>query len=74
MNKLNLNNSKNFKPKNNSLNVQTFFNLQNQPTFHSEERLVNLVRGRECFVGLSTFLVYAYKKEFNSLTNGKVPA
>ena len=28
------------------------------PTFHSEERLVNLVRGRECFVGLSMILVY----------------
>ena len=29
------------------------FNLQNHPTVHSEERLVNLVRGREHFVGLS---------------------
>ena len=38
-----------------------FFNLQNHPTFHSEERLVNLVRGRECFVGLSILLVFAGK-------------
>ena len=30
-----------------------FFDLQNHPTFHSEERLANLVRRRECFVGLS---------------------
>ena len=29
--------------------------LHNHPIFHSEERLVNLVRGRECFVGLSTY-------------------
>ena len=33
--------------------MQIFFNLQNHPTFHSEERLVNLVRRRECSVGLS---------------------
>ena len=47
------------KTKNNSLTVNTFFNLQNHPTFHSEERLVNLERGRECCVGLSILLVYA---------------
>ena len=35
-----------------SLTVKT---LHNHPIFHSEERLVNLVRGRECFVGLSTY-------------------
>ena len=42
-----------YKSKNNSLTVQIFFNPQNHPTFDSEERLVNLVRGRECFGGLS---------------------
>ena len=44
--------------KNNALIIQIFYNLQNQPTFHSEERLVNLARGREFFVGLSISLVY----------------
>ena len=33
------------------------YNLQNHPTFHSEERLINLARGRECFVDLSTYIV-----------------
>ena len=47
------------KTKNNSLKLQFFSNLQNHPTFTSEERLVNLQRGRECFVGLSVLLVYA---------------
>ena len=28
------------------------------PTFHSEERLVNLIKGREYFVGLSVLIVY----------------
>ena len=32
------------------LSVNIFFSLQNHPTFHSEEQLVNLARGRECFV------------------------
>ena len=32
-------------------------NLKNYPTFHWEERLVNLGRGRECLVGLSILLV-----------------
>ena len=43
--------------KNNTLTVRIFYNLQNPPTFHSEERLVNLARGRECFVGLSIYTV-----------------
>ena len=34
-----------------------FFNLQNSPTFHSEERLVNLARGRVCFVVLSIYII-----------------
>ena len=33
-----------------------FYNLQNHPTFHSEQRVVNLERRRECFVGLSVLL------------------
>ena len=41
------------KSKNNSLTVQIFCNLKNHPTFHSVDRLANLVRGRECCVGLS---------------------
>ena len=36
-----------------------FFNLQNHPTFHGEERLVNLERRRECLVGLSILIFYA---------------
>ena len=43
--------------KNNALIIQIFYNLQNHPTFRSEERLVNLARGRECFVCLYTLLV-----------------
>ena len=46
------------KSKNNPLTVQLFYDLQNHPTFHSKERLVNLVRLRECFVGLPILLVY----------------
>ena len=38
--------------------MHPFFNLQNHSTFHSQERLVNLERGRECFVGLSMLLVH----------------
>ena len=41
------------------MTVHIFLNLQNHPTFHSEERLINVVRERECFVGLSRLLVYA---------------
>ena len=40
------------------MTAQLFFNLQNGPTLHSEERLVNIVRGRECFVGLFKTFVY----------------
>ena len=39
------------------LTGQIFLSLQNQPTFNSEERLVNLERGSECFAGLSILLV-----------------
>ena len=39
------------KMKNNSLTIHIFFSLQNRdPAVHAEERLVNLERGRECFV------------------------
>ena len=40
------------------MTVQFFSNLKIHPTFHSEERLVNLVRRREFFAGLSILLVY----------------
>ena len=46
------------KNKNNTLTVHIFYNLQNHPTFLSDERLVNWARGRECFVGLSVLIVY----------------
>ena len=32
--------------------------IVNHPTFHSDERLVNLERGRECFVSLSILIVW----------------
>ena len=55
-----------FKTKNNKQNnlltVDIFFNLQNHPAFHSEERLVNLVRGKECFVSQSILLAYVLDK------------
>ena len=41
------------------IHCKTNLNLQNNSTFHSEESLVNLERGRECFVGLSILLFYA---------------
>ena len=44
--------------KNKTLSVQIFLNLQNHPTFQSEERLANLARGRDCFVGLSILLSF----------------
>ena len=47
-----------FQTKDNLLNVQIFPNLQNPPIFHSEERLVNVERGRKGFVCLSLLLVY----------------
>ena len=47
---------KNYKQRN-TLIVQIFYNLQNHPPFHSEGRLVNLARGWECFVGLSTSIL-----------------
>ena len=47
-----------FKTKNNTWNVQIFYNLQNHPTFRSEEWLVNLGRGKECFAGLSILFVF----------------
>ena len=42
MNKLKLNDFLKTTSKNNSLTVQILVHLQNHPTFHSEERLVNL--------------------------------
>ena len=52
--------------KNNSLTVKIFFNLQNYPIFRSEERLVNLVKGRECFAGQSIIMA---KTRFNLLSS-----
>ena len=49
---------KKLKTTNNLLTLQIFFNLQNHPTFHSKERLVNFERVRDCLVGLSILLVY----------------
>ena len=63
---------KKLKTKNNSLTVQIFFNLQNHSTFHSEERLVKLARGRECFVGLSILLVYMISR-VRSIVRGTTP-
>ena len=40
------------------MTVQIFLNLLIHPTFHSEKRLVNSIRRRECFVGLSVLFVY----------------
>ena len=48
------------------MNVQIFPNLQNPPIFHSEERLVNVERGRECFC-LSIFIISLWFKCFNIL-------
>ena len=59
--------------KNNSLTVQIFFIFQNYPTFHSEERLANLVRGRECFVGLSMFMTCEHGGEEGGVCVGVEP-
>ena len=40
------------------LDCTVLYNLRNRPTFHAEERLVNLARGRECFVDLSIYIRY----------------
>ena len=46
------------KAENNSLTVQIVLQYTKHPPFHSEESLVNLERGRDCFVGLSMLIVY----------------
>ena len=61
MNKRKFNEFFRIKTKNNSMTAQTYFNLQNPPSFHSEERLVNVVRGREC-----ALLVYLYYQSKNA--------
>ena len=51
----------NFKNKlkcNQIIDCTNFLDLQNRPNFHSEERLISLVRRGECVVGLSILLVY----------------
>ena len=50
----------NIKTKVSTWTVQIHYNLQNHPFFNSEERLVNLVRSRERFVGLSISLWLKY--------------
>ena len=45
------------------------YNLQNHRTFHSEDRLVNLVRRRERFVGLSSYQV-VYSPNYSILHLG----
>ena len=50
----------NIKTKVTTWTVQIHYNLQNHPFFNSEERLVNLVRSRERFVGLSISLWLKY--------------
>ena len=65
---------KKLRTKTNILTVQIFYNLQNIPIFHSEERLVKLARGRDCFVGLSILLVYGSKpleRDRTPLSGGK---
>ena len=47
-----------------NIEVQIYYNLQNHPTFHSDERMVILVRSREHFVGLSSY----YFMSFYNLT------
>ena len=61
MNKRKFNEFFRIKTKNNSMTAQTYFNLQYHPTFHSEKRLVNVVRGREC-----ALLVYLYYQSKNA--------
>ena len=57
MNKLKFNDLKKTL-KNEFIDCTSFFNVQNHPTFHARERLVNLLveRGRECFGGLSVLV------------------
>ena len=43
------------KNKNNNIDIHIHQILQNHPTFHSEERSVNLVRRREHIDGLSSY-------------------
>ena len=56
--KLKFNKFLKFKTKINVLTVRIFYNLQNCQSLQSAERLANLVRGRECFVGLSILFVH----------------
>ena len=56
LNKLQFNDFLKINIKNNLFcTVQIVLNLENPPIFRSGERLVKLERGRECFVGLSSY-------------------
>ena len=50
--------------KNISWSIKKFQSTKNRPTLHSEKGLVNLERGRQCFIGLSKLLVYAVQFTF----------
>ena len=45
--------------------LQIFYNLENHPTLHSEDKLANWARGREWFVGLSV-LFSLWARSFDS--------
>ena len=51
-------------------NKKKNFNLQNHPTFHSDDRLVNFVREREFFVGLSILFYLWSPQEKTQFCNG----
>ena len=68
INFMNFMNNLEFSKKKLAKNLKNFFNLQIHPNFRSEERLDNLVRGRESFVGLSILLVYDLCKCSNMST------
>ena len=57
--------------KNYLLYIQIFFNLQNHPSVHLEERMADLAKERECFVDLSIFLVYEHNRNNTFDTNTK---
>ena len=52
--------------------VQIYYNLQNHPTFYSAERLVNLVRRRELFVGLSFYYCMLDRKSLDTVPESDV--
>ena len=53
-----------YKTKQKSIEFTNFSQSTKSPTFHSEERLANLERGRERFVGLIILLVYGVAQKY----------